>query len=86
MPSWETGNCLNVIFNKCSSLQKYVIEKSLQCVAVIIKRGTLDDLTGYSPLQNLMASVHQLFASNDLHMVRAYRIICINHSIQNTSS
>ncbi|XP_028413585.1 exportin-4-like isoform X2 [Dendronephthya gigantea] len=50
------------------NLQKYVIEKSLQCIAVIIKRGTLDDSAGYSSLQSLMGNVHQLFVSNDLHM------------------
>ena len=50
------------------NLQKYVIEKSLQCIAVILKRGTLDHTANDNPLQNLMANIFQLFASNDLNM------------------
>ena len=36
---------------------------------VIIKRGTLDHTAKNNPLQNLMANIFQLFASNDLNMV-----------------
>ena len=52
-----------------SSLQKYVIEKSLQCITVIMKRGTLDQTTSQNSLQNLLGNIHQLFASNDFNMV-----------------
>ena len=56
-------------FPSILSIQKYVIEKALQCVAVIIKRGTLEHSYNNGSLQRFMGNVHQLFSSEDPKMV-----------------
>lgn len=63
---WQ--NFLLAFICERKNLQKYVIEKAVQCLAVIIKRGTLDHSSGSSSLQHFMGNIHQLFSSSEPKM------------------
>lgn len=59
-----------------SSLQSYVREQILSAVAVIVKRGTLDNKGG--DRSSVFADVTQLISSGDLTMVRQEKQNALN--------